>query len=619
MAPPLIPLHHFFDNPERANARPSPDGSAISYVAPREGVLNVWVEPAAGGEARPITDDRDRGVRSYMWSRDGSRILYMQDRGGEENHHVYAVDVHRPARPRDLTPFPGVRAGLIAAPRATPRHVVVGMNLRDRARFDAYRITLATGRLELVGENPGNILGWVADREGRVRAARAQTEGGDFEILVADEERGPLRVVSRYPNEDGGHIHAFTPDGASLWVGSARGSDRARLVELDLADGTERVVDEDEVADLGAPIISDRNGALLGVAYRRDRLVMSVRDDAFGADWERLRSLHSGDPVVTGQDAEERAWVATFDDDRDPGATFLVERGGGSSRLLFRSRPWLRPEHLAPMEPVAIPSRDGLTLHSYLTLPLDAEPRGLPTVLVVHGGPWSRDSWGYDAEAQFLANRGYAVLQVNYRGSTGFGKSFRHAAEREFAGKMHDDLIDAVRWIVDRGTADPERVGIYGGSYGGYAALVGATFTPDVFAAVVSYVGPSSLVTLARSFPAYWRPFLASTWYRYVGDPEDPDDLADMEARSPLNRVDAIRAPLLVIQGANDPRVTQQESDQIVGALRERGIDVEYIVKDDEGHGFVKPENRLEAYGAIERFFARHLGGRAEGSPAPSS
>jgi dipeptidyl aminopeptidase/acylaminoacyl peptidase len=264
------------------------------------------------------------------------------------------------------------------------------------------------------------------------------------------------------------------------------------------------------------------------------------------------------------------------------------------------------------MRPVTIASRDGLALRSYLTLPLDVEPRDLPAVLLVHGGPWARDAWGYEPQVQLLANRGYAVLQVNYRGSTGFGKGFMHAAEHEFAGRMHDDLIDGVEWLVAEGIADRSRIGIYGGSYGGYAALVGATFTPDVFAAVVSMVGPSSLVTLVRSFPAYWRPLLAGTWFRYVGDPEDPEQLADLEARSPLNRVDRITAPLLVIQGANDPRVTKAESDQIVAALRERGVEVEYLVKDDEGHGFVKPENRLEAYGAIERFFARHLGGRSE-------
>lgn len=608
---PLIPLRHLFDNPERASARISPDGRHLSWLAPRDGVLNVWVAPVDGGEAHPVTDDRHRGIRAHMWSRDSRRIIYLQDRGGDENTHVYCVDAQG-GRVRDLTPFPGVRAGLIAAPRATPRHLLISMNLRDRSLFDAYRVTLATGRLELVGRNPGDILGWQEDREGRIRAAVSQTPTGDHRILVRDHEEDGFRVVAEYANEDGGHPYAFTPDGRALWVGSAKGSDRLRLVELDLGDGTERVIDEDEKADLSGPVISGRTGELLGAVYLRDRVVMHAFDDRFREDWEALKELHPGDPHITGQDADETTFVVAFNDDRDPGTFHLFDRTTRTGRLLFRSRPWLDPEILAPMEPVTIRSRDGLDLHSYLTLPPGVEPRGLPAVLVVHGGPWSRDAWGYDPEAQLLANRGYAVLQVNYRGSTGFGKSFMHAAEREFAGKMHDDLIDGVEWLIGRGIADPARIAIYGGSYGGYAALVGAAFTPDVFAAAISVVGPSNLVTLVRSFPAYWRPLLAGSWFRYVGDPEDPEDRADMEARSPLNRADAIRCPLLVIQGANDPRVTKAESDQIVAALRARGVPVEYIVKDDEGHGFVRPENRLDVYRAVERFLARHLGGRAE-------
>ena len=609
--PALIPLRDLFGDPERALARLSPDGRRLSWLAPRDGILNVWVRDRDGTDARPVTDDRDRGVRSYLWSRDSSRILYSQDQGGDENHHIMAVGLEG-GRARDLTPFPGVRAGLIAAPRATPREVLVSMNLRDRSMFDAYRLTLATGRLRLVGRNPGNIIGWTADRAGLLRAARAQTPAGDYQLLVRDGEDAEFRAVAEYANEDGGYAYAFTPDGARLWVGSARGSDLLRLVELDPADGSEREIDSDEEVDLSSPVISDLTGELLGAVYLRDRTVMHAFDERLARDWEALSALHPGDPRITGQDADETAFVVSYDDDRDPGATFLYDRGTCDAELLYRSRPWLDPATLAPMRPVTITSRDGLPLPSYLTLPLDAEPRGLPAVVVVHGGPWARDAWGYDPQAQLLANRGYAVLQVNYRGSTGFGKRFMHAAEREFAGKMHDDLIDGVEWLVGEGIADRARIGIYGGSYGGYAALVGATFTPDVFAAAVSVVGPSSLVTLVRSFPAYWRPFLASTWYRYVGDPDDPAQLADLEARSPLNRVDEIRAPLLVIQGANDPRVTKAESDQIVAALRERGVEVEYLVKDDEGHGFVKPENRLDAYGAIERFFARHLGGRSE-------
>ncbi|HSJ73430.1 MAG TPA: S9 family peptidase [Miltoncostaeaceae bacterium] len=615
--PPLIPLRDLFGDPERALARLSPDGRRLSWLAPRDGVLNVWVRDRDGGEERPVTDDRDRGVRSYLWSRDSRRILYSQDRGGDENHHLMAVEVDG-GRTRDLTPFPGVRAGLVAAPRATPGHVVVSMNLHDRSVFDAHRLTLSTGQLRLVARNPGNIIGWLADRDGLLRAARAQTPAGDYQLLVRDDEGSEFRVVAEFANEDGGHAFAFTPDGARLWVGSARGSDLERLVELDPADGAEREVDRDDEADLAGPVISDLSGELLGAAYVRDRTVMHAFDERFGRDWEAVRGLHPGDPRITGQDADETAWIVVFDDDRDPGASFLYDRASGAAELLYRSRPWLDPETLAPMRPVTITSRDGLPLRSYLTLPLDAAPRLLPAVLVVHGGPWARDAWGYDPQAQLLANRGYAVLQVNYRGSTGFGKRFTHAAEHEFAGRMHDDLIDGVEWLVSEGIADRSRIGICGGSYGGYAALVGATFTPDVFAAAVSVVGPSSLVTLVRSFPPYWRPFLASTWFRYVGDPDDPEQLGDLEARSPLNRVDAIRAPLLVVQGANDPRVTRAESEQIVAALRERGVDVEYLVKEDEGHGFVKPENRMDAYRAIERFFARHLGGRSEESPEPA-
>ena len=608
---PLIPLRHLFDNPERAAARLSPDGRRLSFLAPRDGVLNVWVRDVEGGEPWPVTDDRHRGIRAYLWSRDSARILYLQDAGGDENHHVYCVDAAG-GRARDLTPFPGVRAGLIAAPRATPRHVLVSMNLRDRSLFDAYRVNLATGRLELVGENPGDIAGWQEDRAGMVRAAVAQTPTGDHRILVRDDERSPLRVVAEYANEDGGNPFAFTPDGARLWVGSSKGSDLMRLVELDPADGSERELDRDDETDLAGPVISGLTGELLGAMYLRDRVELHAFDERLAADWEALRELHPGDPHITGQDAQETRWVVTFDDDRDPGATYLYDRATRTAEFLFRSRPWLDPDVLAPMRPVTITSRDGLALHSYLTLPLDVDPVGLPAVLVVHGGPWARDAWGYDPEAQLLANRGYAVLQVNYRGSSGFGKAFMHAAEHEFAGKMHDDLLDGVDWQVAEGIADPARIAIYGGSYGGYAALVGASFTPDVFAAAISVVGPSSLVTLIRSFPAYWRPLLAGSWFRYVGDPDDPDQLADLEARSPMTRVDDITAPLLVIQGANDPRVTKPESDQIVAALRARGVEVEYIVKDDEGHGFVRPENRMDVYRAVERFLARHLGGRAE-------
>ena len=611
MEAPLIPLEHLFDDPERAAARVSPDGRRLAWLAPADGTLNVWVAPVEGGDPVQVTRDRDRGVRSYAWSRDGKRILYLQDTGGDENHHLFASDLNRPGEPdRDLTPFPGVKVGIVDVPRHDPNRVLISTNRRDRGLFDVERLDLETGAIELVAENPGNIMGWRTDHDGRLRAGYAQTPTGDWQVLIREDESEPFRVLADFANEDSGAPYAFSVDGRELYVGSASGSDLVRLVALDVATGEERFIDADDQADLGAPIVSDRTGVLLGAVYRRDRIVVHAFDEAFGRDWERVRRIHPGDPMIGSTDDAETLWTVAFDDDRDPGATYLFDRRTGESRSLFRSRPWLVPSTLAERRPVAITSRDGLTLHSYLTLPVGVEPRNLPMVLYVHGGPWARDSWGWEPQAQFLANRGYAVLQVNYRGSTGFGKAFTHAAEREFAGKMHDDLIDGVNWTVAEGIADPARIAIYGGSYGGYAALVGATFTPDVFAAAISVVGPSNLVTLVRSFPPYWRPLLAGTWFRFVGDPDDPDDLADLEARSPINRVDAIRAPLLVLQGANDPRVTKHESDQIVEALRERGVPVEYIVKDDEGHGFVKPENRMDVYRAVERFLARHLGGR---------
>ncbi len=473
--PPLIPLRHFFDNPERALSRISPDGRRLAYLAPEAGRLNVWVRTLGRDDDRAVTHDQERGVMSYVWSRDSSRILYLRDKGGDENAHLFAAELDRPQDDaRDLTPWDGVRVGLVDVPRARPGEVLISANRRDPTLFDVSRLDLASGRVEPVAENPGNIIGWVADRDGALRAAYAQTPAGDHQVLFRGSEAEPFRVVAEYANEDDGYPYAFTPDGSALWLGSARGVDLRRLVELDPATGDERPVDADEEVDLLGPVLSERTGDLLGAVYRRDRVVLHAFDEALARDWDRLRELHPGDPAITGEDAEETTWVVAFDDDRDPGATYLYDRASGGAEFLHRPRPWLDPETLAPMRPVRITSRDGLALRSYLTLPLGVPPRDLPTVLLVHGGPWARDSWGYHAETQFLANRGYAVLQVNYRGSSGFGKAFSHAAEHEFAGRMHDDLIDAVRWAVDEGIADPARVGIYGGSYGGYATLVGA-------------------------------------------------------------------------------------------------------------------------------------------------
>lgn len=618
--PRLVPVEDLFENPEKAAGQISPDGRKLAYLAPEANRLNVWVRTIGSDDDTCVTHDHVRGIQGFFWSRDSRRILYAQDQGGNENFRIFVADLERPAADAvDLTPFDGVRAQILAVPEVDPTHVVVALNKRDPQLFDAYRLDLETGELELLAENPGDIAGWHVAHDGRLLAATAQTPTGDTEIRVRDDETADFRPLRVYANEDGGNVHGFAPDLSALWVGSAVGVDKERLVRLDVATGEETPVDSDDEVDLLAPILRERTGELLATVYSKDRLVWHYFDDEVESKIEAARALHRGDLQGLSWDATETKLVVTFNDDREPGVTFFFDASTGNGDFLFKPRPKLDPDDLAPMTPVRIESRDGYTLHSLLTLPVGVEPANLPMVLLVHGGPWARDAWGYQPEVQLLANRGYAVLQVNYRGSTGFGKTFQHAAEHEFAGRMHDDLIDAVQWAIKQGYADPARVGIYGGSYGGYATLVGVTFTPDVFAAAIAYVGPSSLVTLIRSFPPYWHPFMEATWFRYVGNPgteEEPNEevVADLLARSPITYVDRIVTPLLVVQGANDPRVTKIESDQIVAALRERGVSVDYIVKDDEGHGFANPENRLDLYRAMERFFAEHLGGRTASS-----
>ena len=618
-APDLIPVEHFFENPEKAGGQISPDGTKLSYLAPENNRLNVWVRTIGSDDDVCVTHDHVRGIMAYFWSRDSTRILYIQDDGGDENFHVHAATIATPDEPsKDLTPFPGVRAQIVDVPFHDADHLLVSLNRRDPSAFDVHRLTISTGELELVAENPGNIGSWVTDPQGRLLAAVTQTPTGDNGVLVRSSEDEDFRELREFANEDDVNVYGFTPDGSALYIGTAEGSDLARLCTLDVSSAEVAVIDSDEEADLGRPFLDDRTGKLLGAAYVRDRLVLHPLDDEFAAVWAQVDALHPGDVASLSGDDSKTKWVAAFNDDREPGVTYFLDSSTGDSEFLFRPRPLLDPATLAPMQPVRITARDGLVLRSYLTLPIGVEQKNLPTVLLVHGGPWARDSWGYQPEVQFLANRGYAVLQVNYRGSTGFGKAFMHAAELQFSGKMHEDLLDAVDWVVNEGYADRSRVGIYGGSYGGYATLVGLSFTPDVFAAGIDYVGPSSLVTLIRSFPPYWRPFLQGTWFRFVGDPgteEEPNREieAQLLERSPISRVDRIKAPLMVVQGANDPRVTKVESDNIVEALRDRGVEVEYMVKDDEGHGFANPENRLDLYRAMERFFAKHLGGRTSG------
>lgn len=611
---PLIPREALFGNPERAQARLSPGGERLSFLAPVDGVLNVWVGPVDGDLSRdfsPVTDDRARGIRAYFWTEDGRYLVYLQDQNGDENWRLYAVDPENRGEARDLTPFEDVQAQVIGRSRHHPGEILVGLNERDPRLHDAYRLTVATGELELAAENPGGVAGWTADEELRVRAATRTRGDGGADLLYRPDEASQWREIARWDKEDSLNSAplGFTADGSRMHLLDSREANAARLVTLDPDSGESDVLAEDPHYDVGGVELNPDSREVEAVAFVRARAEWVVLDDAVREDFKALNSLHPGDLTIASRDHADRRWLVAFDADDGPAAYYFYDREAKGGAHLFDSRSDLAEYTLARMEPVSFAARDGLQLHGYLTLPPGAAPSGLPVVLNVHGGPWARDMWGYDPEAQWLANRGYACLQVNFRGSTGYGKEFVNAGDREWGAKMHDDLVDTVRWAGEEGIADPERVAIFGGSYGGYAALSGAAFTPELFRCAVDIVGPSNLVTLIESIPPYWET-LRSTFTERVGDPEAEPEF--LRSRSPLFYVDDIGIPILIAQGANDPRVKQQESEQIVAALKEKGLDHEYLLFEDEGHGFARPENRLAFYAAAEAFLTRHLGGRAE-------
>jgi dipeptidyl aminopeptidase/acylaminoacyl peptidase len=616
--PPLIPIQHFFDNPEIAGAQISPNGQFVSYLKPYQDKLNVFVRQIGSSEERRMTTDTIRPVRGYFWSADGSMLLYVQDKGGNENFHVYSVPIEGTATPeaKNLTPHDGVRAVIFAVPPERPGEILIGLNKREPSLFDAYWLDVETGETRLVAENPGNFVGVLPDHDLQVRLAMGQNaEGGTSFYTRSSDEDPEWREVAGYSASETVRPFRFHPDNRRIYVASNVGdTNLQRLVLLDLETGDVQEVESDPEGevDFGSAIFSDLTDELIATVYVADTVRIYPKNEQMAKDIARLRKVHDGTPNVSSSSTDESKWMVSYDSPTDPGATYLYDRETGEAEFLFRPRPWLEPDQLANVRPVSFPARDGLAIQGYLTLPKGVEPKGLPTVLLVHGGPWARDDWGYQPEAQMLANRGYAVLQVNYRGSTGYGKQFFNAAVKEFAGKMHDDLIDGVKWAVGEGISDPDLIGVYGGSYGGYATLVSLTFTPEVFACGVDYVGPSSLITLIESFPAYWGPFLKGYWYRFVGDPSVEADREDMKKRSPLFHVERIEDPILIVQGANDPRVTKLESDQMVVALRDRGIEVGYLVADNEGHGFSNADNRMALYHSMETFFGECLGGRVQ-------
>jgi dipeptidyl aminopeptidase/acylaminoacyl peptidase len=607
--PPLIPREVLFGNPERATPRLSPDGAYLAYLAPDErDVLQVWVRTLGEENDRAVTADKRRGIRLYYWTYNPGQLIYGQDADGDENWHLYLVDINK-GSVRDLTPFEGVRAEMVALERDLPRQALVGLNLEDRTRLDVYRVDLQNGAVELDTENPGNIVGWTTDAQLQVRAASAATPDGGFDLLVRETPDAGWKTMRHWGPDDEGSAASFSRDGSTLYVLGSHEANAQRLLALDVASGVEEVIAEDPQYDVHRLELHPVERTVQAVSFERDREEWTVLDPRVEADFAAIASVRPGDFWIASRDLADATWLVGYTTDDGPIYYHTYDRSSGQSALLFSHQPKLENLPLSARRPVSYQARDGLTIHGYLTLPVGVEPRDLPAVLMVHGGPWARDGWGFDAAAQWLANRGYAVLQPNFRGSTGYGKDFLNAGNREWGARMHDDLLDGVEWLVDQGIADRERVAIMGGSYGGYATLVGLAFTPDVFAAGVDIVGPSNLITLLESIPPYWEPIRALFSHR-IGDPETEPEF--LKSRSPLFRADRIAAPLLIAQGANDPRVKQAESEQIVAAMREAGRPVEYIVYTDEGHGFARPENRMHFFARAEEFLAKHLGGRSE-------
>jgi dipeptidyl aminopeptidase/acylaminoacyl peptidase len=604
--PELIPRKVLFGNPEKVAPRISPDGKMLSYIAPHNGVLNVWVRTRGGRDDRAITDDRKRGISNYFWQQDSKHIVYLQDQNGDENWHVYQTDIATKTI-RDLTPHKGVQARIISVDPKFPDQMLVAINNRDPKLHDVYRVDLKTGKSELDTQNPGDVAGWAADNNMEVRASQSFLPDGGTEIRVRDSAKSPWRSFMKWGSaETFGGVAGFTPDNKSVWIISSVNANAGRLIEADIQTGKTRVIAEDKQYDVNTIIAHPVKRTLQAVGFVKDRNVWEIVDKSIEADFNLLRKLRDADIQLVSRDLSDSTWILAFIEDDGPIYFYSYDRKNKKPTVLFSHRPALERYKLAPMQPISFQARDGLTVHGYLTLPVGIAPKNLPAILKVHGGPWGRDTWGYDPEAQWLANRGYAVLQVNFRGSTGYGKEFLNAGDKQWAGNMHNDLLDAKKWLIDKGYANPKKVGIYGGSYGGYATLVGLTFTPEEFAAGVDIVGPSNLSTLLKSIPPYWTT-IKTVFTKRMGEDEE-----FLKSRSPLYKAHQIKRPLLIAQGANDPRVKQAESDQIVEAMRKANIPVEYIVYADEGHGFARPENRLHFYARAEQFLSKHLGGRFE-------
>lgn len=628
--PPLIDRELFFGPPVIAGGQLSPDGKYMSFLKTYKGTMNVWVKDAGAPftSAHPLTADTLRPIRSYFWSRDGKYILYVQDKGGDENFNVYAVNPSdKPAAGQDiptnraLTDYKGVRTFIYAVPKSDPDALYIGLNDRDKKWHDLYKLKISTGEKTLLRQNgdTDRITNWIFDWNDKLRLASRSNEDGSNDLLRVDEkELVPIYHTGPFEEFD---PYAFDKDNKQFYIATNKGDDRnlKQLVLLDPVSMKETFVEKDpeNKVDFGNAAFSEVTRSLINTSYTDEKEKIYWKDKQFEADYKLIEKQLPGLLVnFTSSTADEHLWLLVAYSDMDPGAAYLFDRKTKKISFQYRPRPDIPVKSLAPMKAIKYKSSDGLEIPAYLVLPKGVPAKNLPMVVFPHGGPWGRDEWGYNSFAQFLANRGYAVLMPNFRASTGYGKEFLNAGNKQWGDKMQDDITWGVKYLIDEGVVDAKHVGIMGGSYGGYATLAGVAFTPDLYAAAVSIVGPSNLITLLNSIPPYWES-IRKVFYLRMGDPTTDEGKAQLARQSPLNSADKIKTPLFVAQGANDPRVNKAESEQIVNALRKRNFPVEYILAPDEGHGFARPVNNMAMLAAAEKFLSTYLGGRYQESMTP--
>tara|TARA_B100000214_G_scaffold373566_1_gene354157 strand:- start:1660 stop:3486 length:1827 start_codon:yes stop_codon:yes gene_type:complete len=601
---PLIPMEDFFRNPEKSSFSISPNGNHIAYMKPWKTRMNVFVMEMTTKKETRLTSSQERGIYGFTWLTN-ERIGYVKDEGGNENIHFFAVNIDM-SNEIDLTPFENVQTRIIDDLEDDPNHIIIGLNKRDPQIHDPYRINVNDGKMELIAENPGNISQWMTDHDGKLRIATT-SDGVNTSLLYRNKESDEFKPILTTDFKVSVVPLFFTFDNKNLYVASNRGRDKIAIFEFDLIKSKEgRLIFEHDEVDVSNLLFSRKRKVLTGVSYTVAKNEMIFFDKWREEIQQQLeKKLPGYEVVITSFSKDEAEAVVVTYSDKSRGTYYHYEVNKNKLTELGKVSPWLNEKNMSEMKPIKYKSRDGLTINGYLTLPKGTNGKNLPVVVNPHGGPWARDNWGYKSEIQFLANRGFAVFQMNFRGSTGYGREFWEKSFKEWGKSMQDDITDGVNWLIDEEIADPDRIAIYGASYGGYATLAGLAFTPDLYACGVDYVGVSSLFTFMESMPPYWELY-RSMMYEMVGHPEKDKKL--LASASPLLHIDKIKAPLFIAQGANDPRVVKAESDQIVAALKNAGIDVPYMVKDDEGHGFYNEENQFDFYREMEKFLTKHIG-----------